>query len=754
MKLGKIIGILILAALVAVPLHAGAGPLEATAPLELSGGQQASFRFLWPRDPSRPGVDLAELAGRANGPEAEEVTPAGRALVTPLDLTLPTGQAMAHARVIKLQDHEGTYVFEIETATDITAPTGKFERPHFALPALKAPRAYSHVLAFAVEEFVTPTHRPIPTTGPVVLFSQDLEVMIISPLDNFMDALTAPAGGEWQCGFGGLTERVPAGTTTRTLVVSGRGINKTFMEWGKIISAWHGHHPADPYADVAMSKLGYWTDNGSYYYYRTEPGMNYEDTLLAVKKYADEARIPYGYFQIDSWWYPKAEIELRSSHNRGGTMLWEPIPEMFPDGLAAFTGKLGLPLVAHNRYTADTSPYCGRYECALGNDPKRRGALPIDPAFWDEIMDNAVKFGIRVYEQDWLYTHIAMIPWLRQGLGNGASWYDAMAGAADACGLTMQLCMASPEFFMQQLKHNNATHARVSHDYKGGLAKSFFWVPFHEASLFAWSVGMWPFKDNFQTTVGQRSTYMIIPEASPLEEAMIASLSGGPVGPSDRIGASDRELIMRTCRQDGLLLKPDRPATPIDRMFLDNDNMALGGNKPWIITTESNHENGASTYLAAFNIWPGRMIDPTVSLKDLGLDPAQKYVVYNWKKRTASLAGPKIKFGRMPANVGFYYVIAPLLKNNMAVIGEPEKFITLSAKRFPGIEVEGNSLKIEMQGVAGEKVTCAVYSPARRAVVAADVETDSAYDPAGKIQTVSLAFPASGRARLNLTAGE
>ncbi|HUT52951.1 MAG TPA: hypothetical protein VM658_06140 [bacterium] len=753
MKLGKISGLLILAGLMAA-FSAGAGPLQAAAPLELSGGQEASFRFLWPRDPSRPGADLVELAGRANGPEAEEFTPAGRALVTPLDLALPTGQAVAHARVMKLQDHEGAYIFEIETATDITAPTGKFDRPHFALPALKAPRAYSHVLTFAVEEFVTPTHRPIPTTGPVVLFSQDLEVMIISPLDNFMDALTAPDGGEWQCGFGGLTERVPAGTVTKTLVVSGRGINKTFMEWGRIISAWHGHHPADPYADAAMSKLGYWTDNGSYYYYRTEPGMNYQDTLLAVKKYADEARIPYGYFQIDSWWYPKAEIELRSSHNRGGTMLWEPIPEMFPHGLAAFTKKLGLPLVAHNRYTADTSPYCGRYQCALGNDPKRRGALPIDPAFWDEIMDNALKFGIQVYEQDWLYTHIAMIPWLRQGLGNGASWYDAMAQAAAARGLTMQLCMASPELFMQQLKHNNASHARVSHDYKGGLAKSFFWVPFHEASLFAWSVGLWPFKDNFQTTVGQRATYMIIPEASPFEEALIASLSGGPVGPSDRIGYSDRELIMRTCRDDGVLLKPDRPATPIDIMFLGNDNMALGGVKPWIISTESSHAIGASTYLSAFNIWPYRMGDPSVSMADLGLDPAQKYIIYNWKKRTASAAGKKIKFGRMPSNIACYYVIAPLLANGMAVIGEPDKFITLSRKRFQKIALEGGAVRIEMEGVPGEKVSCAVYSPAAAARVAADLETGSAYDPAAGIQTISLAFPASGKARLTLTAGE
>jgi hypothetical protein len=745
MKLTRIAVIFLLAGI--IPLQTFSGT---PTPLPLFAGGGAAYRFLWPADVERPGENLVELTARPTGPESETMTPVGKARSTSFDLVTPSDEVVAGVRIMKLEAREGAYVFETEIKKEIPAATGKFERPAFALPALKTPRGYSHVLTFAVEEFVTPTHRPIPTTGPVILFNKNLEVLVLSPLDNFMDALTAPDGGEWRCGFGGLIERIPAGTATKTLVVSGHGVNKTFMEWGRLIQAWHGHHPADPYADVAMSRLGYWTDNGSYYYYRTEPGMNYEDTLLAVKQYADGAGIPYGYFQIDSWWYPKAEIKLKSSHNRGGTLRWEPIPELFPDGLAAFTQKLGLPLVAHNRYTADTSPYCERYAYARGDDPKRRGALPIDPRFWDEIMDNAVKDGIQVYEQDWLYTHIAMIPWLRQGLGNGASWYDAMAGSAAARGLTMQLCMASPEFFMQQLKHNNATHARASHDYKGGLAKSFFWVPFHEASLFAWSVGLWPFKDNFQTTIGQRATYMIIPEASPFEEALIAALSGGPVGPSDRIGASDRELIMRTCREDGVLIKPDRPATPIDAMFLGNDNMAFGGVKPWIISTESAHAIGAVTYVSAFNIWPGRMVAPSVSLAELGLDPAAKYIVYNWKKRAASVAGPKIKFGRMKSNLAFFYVITPLLENGMAVIGEPDKFVTLSRKRFPLVEMENGTLNIGIEGVPGEQVKCAVYKAGTAPRARADTSMTADYDPISDIQTISISIPPSGRALVTL----
>ena len=44
----------------------------------------------------------------------------------------------------------------------------------------------------------------------------------------------------------------------------------------------------------------------------------------------------------------------------------------------------------------------------------------------------------------------------------------------------------------------------------------------------------------------------------------MSALSGGPLAPGDKIGGSNTSLILSTCRADGVLLKPDRPATPID----------------------------------------------------------------------------------------------------------------------------------------------------------------------------------------------
>lgn len=47
----------------------------------------------------------------------------------------------------------------------------------------------------------------------------------------------------------------------------------------------------------------------------------------------------------------------------------------------------------------------------------------------------------------------------------------------------------------------------------------------------------------------------------------VATLSTGPVGPSDSLGHMNHDLVMRTCAADGLILKPDKPATPLDAVF-------------------------------------------------------------------------------------------------------------------------------------------------------------------------------------------
>ncbi len=44
----------------------------------------------------------------------------------------------------------------------------------------------------------------------------------------------------------------------------------------------------------------------------------------------------------------------------------------------------------------------------------------------------------------------------------------------------------------------------------------------------------------------------------------MATLSTGPVAPGDAIDKLNKTLVMKSCNADGLILKPSRPAFPVD----------------------------------------------------------------------------------------------------------------------------------------------------------------------------------------------
>ena len=78
-------------------------------------------------------------------------------------------------------------------------------------------------------------------------------------------------------------------------------------------------------------------------------------------------------------------------------------------------------------------------------------------------------------------------------------------------------------------------------------------------------------KDNYWSTADQlgQSHYKSHPrEPYSRLQAAVATISKGPVAPSDKIGHSDVALIMRSCASDGTLLQPGRPATKLDSFLL------------------------------------------------------------------------------------------------------------------------------------------------------------------------------------------
>jgi hypothetical protein len=104
-------------------------------------------------------------------------------------------------------------------------------------------------------------------SGPLVLFDTAGASVVLSPASGFMTAQLALAnacGTSLCAGHNGKVSGVPAGWTLETAVVGGAGINNTVMALGDLLLARGGKTRTAADADLTVSTLGWWSDNGAY----------------------------------------------------------------------------------------------------------------------------------------------------------------------------------------------------------------------------------------------------------------------------------------------------------------------------------------------------------------------------------------------------------------------------------------------------------------------------------------------------------
>ena len=221
-------------------------------------------------------------------------------------------------------------------------------------------------------------------------------------------------------------------------------------------------------------------------------------------------------------------------------------------------------------------------------------------------MIDGCRWGLKVYEQDWLDREVLHLGELTRSATLGDTWLDQIGSAADAHGLSVQFCMAYPRHVLASAGLPAVTQARggacapapflsrgddspvlsaaritpapsflpvqarASADYQPGAYEQ--WAPLGITSLFAYALGLAPSKDSYWSTSDQPGADFYKPrvprEAHPRLQAAVSTLSKGPVAPSDGIGYSDAELINRACASDGTLLSPGRPATKLDDFII------------------------------------------------------------------------------------------------------------------------------------------------------------------------------------------
>lgn len=594
------------------------------------------------------------------------------------------------------------------TTTNLSAAANTFSFPNFT----RFPQGLyqlTYTGAFAKPQFGVSAPE-----SPWIFFDSSRNAFILSPANNFMTAVTAwGPNGELASGIAPQILSLPQGLQHQTLLVIQNGINRAFDTWGQTLLAVHGKTPPPNDADLTLNKIGYWTDNGSAYYYRTAPGLSYEQTLSSVK--ADFARqgVGLGYVQLDSWFYPKGPNALWTD-NGDGIYEYTADTTLFPQGLPSFQRDLGVPLVTHARWIDPSSPDRTAYQMS--------GNVVIDPRYWNATAAYLSNSGVATYEQDWLAggAHADF------NLTDPNAFLDNMAAALAQRNISVQYCMASPRHLLQIAKYGNVTTARVSYD----RFQRANWTHFLYTSRLARSVGVWPFTDVFNSTQ--------------TDDLLLATLSAGPIGIGDPIGVLSGDNLLRAARRDGVIVKPDVALTPIDNSFL---NMAAGIDAPQMASTYSDFGQLRTYYIVAYSTGANR--EAAFRLSDLGIQSP----VYLWDYFAAAgrLVGPSDPISSAVPDTLQYWIAAPVGPSGIAVLGDVGEFVSMGKKRIPEVSDDGAvSLTIAFAEGEGSRVIQG-YSPERPRISVRDGRVEAVtYDRRNHLFQVTVAPGAGGTASLGI----
>src|SRR5665647_46260 len=576
-------------------------------------------------------------------------------------------------------------------------------------------------------DFSTPEFTLNETSTPWLLFDENKNSCVISPASDFIVAkLSGDGNTNISSGLNSEVQQLPVGFKHSTIMVFDKGIHNTWDVWGGALrSLYHRQRPAND-ADKVLKYFGYWTDNGADYYYNYDTTKGYANTLLALKQHYHQEGIPLGYMQLDSWWYEKSIIDPqgrpdadhKNPHlpsgpwNRyGGLLEYRADPFLFPEGLAAFQQKLGLPLVTHNRWVDPSSPYQKKYKIS------RYAA--VDPAYWKDIMGYIKRSGVICYEQDWLNQIYMQSPKMSSDLSVGNAFTDGMANAAKAEALDMQYCMAMPRHFLQGVKYNNLTTIRTS----GDRFEPKKWMPFIFTSQLGYEMGIWSWCDVFKS-----------PEKGNM---IVSNLSAGPVGTGDAIGKEDKANIMMTCRNDGVLIKPDVPLLPVDDDYVQ---MARMDQKPVLAYTFTKHSGITTSYVFAFAT--AKTTSMQVNFKPADIGMKSDVVVYDpLNNRLQTVRANESFKDILPEDKYTYYIIAPVTKSGIAFLGDAGKITATGKKRIAEIISSVKNLQVKVLFAKGESAIT-LHGFAEHAVTADKGKIG--YDGATHLFSLVLPAPAKG----------
>ncbi|MCP4762554.1 MAG: hypothetical protein GY870_12305 [archaeon] len=572
-------------------------------------------------------------------------------------------------------------------------------------PCFKNQSPNNRMYSFKNVTFAPGYRGPKPTTSPRIFFDDNLNTFAVSSADNFM-VHTNSVNNKWiNCGLEGEIKSIPKGHTYSYMLIFDSGINNTLQKIGDLLREFHNKKRKSMYMDKIISYIGYWTDNGAYYYYRPIKGKKLSETLLEVNKHSKELDIPFQYFDLDSWWYLKSVSKLKrkllgnlgrivGGGLYGGAIKWEIDPFYMHMDVSELSKQLdNKPFIAHHRWYNVNSPRLNQYKFVS----EGTNATSIDPDFWEMIMENCQKWNIICFEQDWMSLQLDNIKDLRNNVENADKWLNCMGDAAIKYDRTIQYCMAKPGMFTNSLKHDAVSHARTSEDYHPRWPRSYDYRVFVQSNMLASAMRLWPFKDVFRSTCEGPINGEKMPEFM----ALVSTLGCGPVGFGDKIGNIGVESVRRVCRRDGLILKPDFPITVADSMFVPHT-------KYFITNTYSDINDRRWDYILVNKLRMRQPKDKTITLTDVGIEESK--IAYNYFNNTFHVFDENQPLMNNLKGQGYnYWIAAPLIKEGFTLIGDISKFVPMSFKEFKSLIIKDNLLIVEIDNVTNESVKLMMF---------------------------------------------
>jgi hypothetical protein len=374
-----------------------------------------------------------------------------------------------------------------------------------------------------------------------------------------------------------------------------------------------------------------------------------------------------------------------------------------------------VPLAAHARWIDTASPYRSQYVIS--------GNVATDPRYWEDTAAYLAASGVSTYEQDWLASNAQAT----FNLADPAAFLDNMAASMQKHGITMQYCMATPRHFLQSTNYSNLTTIRTSQDGFGPAR----WSEFLYSSRLASALGIWPFSDVFMST--------------DLDNLILATLSAGPVGIGDALGSISQGNLLKAVRSDGVIVKPDVPATPIDSVFVSD---AQSIDTPMIASTYSNFGGVRTDYIFAYSRGANNSI--TIQPSAWGITGAS--YLYDYLDGVGYPIGANSEKTLMLNGGIGYFILSGVGKTGIAFLGDKGDFVTMGKNRIP-LFVDSGRIDVLVAYGAGEQTrTLFGYSPKPVNATAVNGSIDNvSWSPSTQLFTVNVHATSAGTAHIRIT---